>query len=237
MQCFYDGCVPFRVVRMVPERARDRYYSEPELQRIGQALLAMEQEGRGAPGFFLLIRLLATTGMRLGEALSVRWQDLDLPNRTLKLRDAKAGPRTVHLGVETISLLATVKHQAGWLIPGRDPALPLTTNAAESGWKRLRARANLVNARLHDLRHTVGTYAAFTGANAFAIRDLLGHKTLAMTGRYVERGAEMVLSTADAVSVRVAVSVEALRPPSSATSRSAPHLVPIGSEHCCTAVA
>jgi integrase len=61
----------------------------------------------------------------------------------------------------------------------------------------------LKNARLHDLRHTVGTYAAVTGANAFAIRDLLGHKTLAMTGRYVERAGEIVRATADAVSIRV----------------------------------
>ena len=37
--------------------------------------------------------------------------------------------------------------------------------------------------RIHDLRHTVGTYSGQTGANAFLIRDKLGHRTLAMTGR------------------------------------------------------
>ena len=41
--------------------------------------------------------------------------------------------------------------------------------------------------RLHDLRHTVGTYAGQSGANAFLIRDLLRHGDLAITDRYVSR--------------------------------------------------
>jgi integrase len=194
---------PCTRIRQFPERARDRFYSEGEMRRIGQVLAAMEEEKKEAHGFVLLIRLLATTGMRLSEVLSLRWSDIDLTNRTIRLRDAKAGPRTVHLGIETIGILGAIAQKSGWVIGGREPGRPLTTYAAESGWKRLRARAGLENARLHDLRHTVGTYAAVTGANAFAIRDLLGHKTLAMTGRYVERAADIVRGTADAVSIRV----------------------------------
>lgn len=193
---------PCTRIRQFPERPRDRFYSEEEMRRIGQVLSAMEEEKQAA-GFVLLIRLLATTGMRLGEVLSLRWSDIDLANRTIRLRDAKTGPRTVHLGVETVSILAAVDQKSGWVTAGREAGHPLTTYAAESSWKRLRARAGLENARLHDLRHTVGTYAAVTGANAFAIRDLLGHKTLAMTGRYVERAGEIVRATADAVSIRV----------------------------------
>jgi hypothetical protein len=41
------------------------------------------------------------------------------------------------------------------------------------------------------------------------VRDLLGHRTLAMTGRYVERAADMVRATADAVSGRVAAALNA----------------------------
>jgi integrase len=106
-----------------------------------------------------------------------------------------------------IGILAAVDQKSGWVIGGRESGHPLTCYAAESGWKRSCARAGLENARLHDLRHTVGTYAAVTGANAFAIRDLLGHKTLAMTGRYVERAAEIVRGTADAVSILVSTSL------------------------------
>jgi hypothetical protein len=46
------------------------------MRRIGQVLPAMEEQ-KQASGFVLLIRLLATTGMRLSEVLSLRWPDID----------------------------------------------------------------------------------------------------------------------------------------------------------------
>ena len=61
--------------------------------------------------------------------------------------------------------------------------------------------------RLHDFRHTAGIFAAQAGLNAFLVRDLLGHKTLAMTGRYVERAADPLRAAADAVSSRVAAAM------------------------------
>jgi integrase len=45
----------------------------------------------------------------------------------------------------------------------------------------------LSDLRIHDLRHGFGTRAAGLGANALVLRDALGHKTLAMTSRYVSR--------------------------------------------------
>ncbi len=58
----------------------------------------------------------------------------------------------------------------------------------QNAWRRLRVKAGLPNGRLHDFRHTTGTFAAQAGLNAFMVRDLLGHKTMAMTGRYVVSG-------------------------------------------------
>ena len=68
-------------------------------------------------------------------------------------------------------------------------------------------RAEMQDGRPHDFRHTAGTFAAQAGFNAFMVRDLLGHKTLAMTGRYVQRAAEPVRAAADAVSERVAAAM------------------------------
>jgi integrase len=65
--------------------------------------------------------------------------------------------------------------------------------------------------RLHDLRHTVGTYAAQSGANAFLVRDLLRHKNLAMTGRYVNRADDPVRTLSDQVGERIAAAM-ACRP-------------------------
>ena len=61
----------------------------------------------------------------------------------------------------------------------------------------------LKDVRMHDLRHTVGTYAGQAGANAFLVRDKLGHKTLAMTGRYVNRDADPLRELSDRVESRI----------------------------------
>jgi integrase len=198
---------PCAGIKRFPERRRERFFADAELAQIGEALSAAEREGAEAPGFILLVRLLATTGMRLGEALGLQWTDVDLANRAIRLRDAKAGARTVHLGAAAVAILDAVEERNGYVVRGSSHAAPLPTRTAENAWRRLRNRAGIPDGRLHDLRHTAGTFAALAGANAFAVRDLLGHRTLAMTGRYVERAADMVRATADAVSNRVAAAL------------------------------
>jgi integrase len=114
----------------------------------------------------------------------------------------------VHLGAAAVTNLDAAPDKSGYVVHGPDGA-PLPDSRAQHAWARLRERAGIPNGRLHDLRHSVGTFAALAGANAFVVRDLLGHKTLAMTGRYVERAADMVRATADAVSSRVAAALNA----------------------------
>jgi integrase len=200
---------PCAGIKRFPEKKRERYLVDDELARIGDVLAAAERDATELPGFILLVRLLATTGMRLGEALALRWSDVDLAGRAIRLRDAKAGARTVHLGAAAVAILDAVEDKSGHVVHGLDPTRALPFSTAQHAWARLRRRAGLPDARMHDLRHSVGTFAALAGANAFVVRDLLGHKTLAMTGRYVGRAAEMVRATADAVSSRVAAALAA----------------------------
>ena len=198
-------------VKRFPEHARERFFTDDELAKIGGALSTVEAEGSEAPGFILLVRLLATTGMRLGEALALTWLNVDLAGRAIRLPAAKTkgGARTVHLGAAAVAILDLIEERDGHVIRGIDPKKPLPVSTAEKAWQRLRERAGIPDGRLHDLRHTAGTFAALAGANAFAVRDLLGHRTLAMTGRYVERAADMVRATADAVSSRVVAALNA----------------------------
>ena len=69
------------------------------------------------------------------------------------------------------------------------------------------AVAGFDDVRFHDLRHTVATYAGQTGANAFLVRDALGHKTLAMAGRYVNRDADPLRRLADQVADRISAAL------------------------------
>ena len=106
-----------------------------------------------------------------------------------------------------MALLAGLERTDGHVFYETDSAEPLTTSQLEKAWRRLREKAGVPNGRLHDFRHTTGTYAAQAGLNAFMVRDLLGHKTMAMTGRYVEKATGPLRAAADAVSGRVAAAM------------------------------
>src|SRR5262249_44962453 len=146
------------------------------------------------------IKLLAFTGCRRGEIARLRWEHLELDAGVIRLPEAKTGARTVALGAPAVALLSALPRTSRYVLP--EPMRldqPLSLTGLERAWSRIRARAQIGDARLHDLRHTVGTYGGQAGFNAFLIRDLLGHKTLAMTGRYVERDTNPLRAAADHV--------------------------------------
>ncbi len=195
---------PCRGVKRYRENARERFFSEDELLRLGTVLAEAEATGTALPGIVWAIRLLALTGCRLGEILGLRWSDVDLETGALDIRAAKAGRRIQTIGAPAIALLESIPRTGQWVVFGRSPDRPLAVTTIENAWVRLRKRARLEDARIHDLRHTVGTYAAQTGANAFMVRDMLGHKTLSMTGRYVARHTDPQRVLSDKVEGRIA---------------------------------
>jgi integrase len=198
---------PCRHLRRYPETARDRYPLPEELERIGATLRAMEAEGALLPEDAACIRFLALVGCRLGEAITLDLRDVDFRTGVWALPDAKAGKRAVMLGAPALALLAALGRTEGYAFV-RASGKPVTSPMIEHAWIKIRGRAGVPDLRLHDLRHGVGTYAGAIGLNAFMIRDLLGHKTLAMTGRYVSKHADPLRAAADAVSGQIAAALE-----------------------------
>lgn len=189
------------------EQKRDRFYSDDELRKLGAALDHAEQTRTLPDSHLAALRLLALTGCRVNEILTLRWAHVDLSAGVLRLPDAKTGARKVPLGTPAIALLQSLPRQGELVVWGRVPGTLLTFPALAGTWKKVRAAAGLTNARLHDLRHTIGSYAGAAGMNAFMVRDLLGHKTLAMTGRYVSQDTSPLRRAADQVAGRVAAAL------------------------------
>ena len=187
-----------------PEKARNRYFTDDEFKRIGEALATAENTLALPTSALIAIRLLALTGLRASEVLGLRWADIDLQRGAIYLRDAKAGERAVSIGAITVAFLADLDRKSEFVAPGTSADTPLSLSTLEKSWATIRDAAKLTNARLHDLRHSVGTLAAQTGANAFMVRDKLGHRTLAMTGRYVERNTDSLRHLSDQVENRIA---------------------------------
>ena len=179
-----EGTNPCRHVELYRQRRRERFLTEAEFKRLGRVLDESEENGGATPAAIAAIRLLILTGCRRGEILGLRWDDVDLESRELRLRDTKTGPRTVPLSPAAVKLLAGLPRYEGgpWVIPGRKPGTHLVRLG--NAWRLLRKRAGLEDVRLHDLRHSFASSALALGESLPMIARLLGHRQIASTARY-----------------------------------------------------
>jgi len=226
-----DGTNPSRKIERYRENARERFLSADELTRLGTTLRQAETEGlpwnvnpNKATAKHLpkpqnrrtlysrvttaAIELLLFTGCRLSEVLNLQWEQVDFEGGIIALRETKAGRAQVVVMNAPARRVLTQLHKAKdseWVLPSiANACRPLSKTAIENAWQRIRTAAKLADVRLHDLRHTVGSHAGQSGANAFLVRDLLRHKDLSMTGRYVNRADDPVRTLSEVVGERIA---------------------------------
>jgi len=199
-----DGTNPRRHIKKYPEKKRERYFSAAELQAIGRVLGEMEEERVELPSAIAAVRLLLFTGCRLGEIMTLRWEYVDLQGRRLRLPDSKTGAKEVHLGTVAVSVLMSIERTMGnpWVIVGRNEGAHLTD--LQPFWQRVRGRAGLKNARIHDLRHTFASVAVSNGQSLPMIGKLLGHTQVQTTARYAHLASQPVMQAANDVSALIA---------------------------------
>ena len=195
-----DGTNPRKHIKKYPEKKRERYFSAAELSSIGRVLREMEEERIELPSAIAAIRLLLFTGCRLGEILTLRWTYVDLEAMLLRLPDSKTGAKVVHLGRAAANVLDNIDQVEGndFVIVGRNPGAHLTD--LQPFWQRLRGRAGLKNARIHDLRHTFASVAVSNGESLPMIGKLLGHTQVQTTARYAHLANQPVLKAANDIS-------------------------------------
>jgi integrase len=95
-------------VERYPEKGRERFLTNSEMGRLGDALTDFEARG-GCPFAASAIRLLALTGARLREILDAKWAEVDLGRGILFLRDSKTGAKPIYLSAAAQAVLATMQ--------------------------------------------------------------------------------------------------------------------------------
>ena len=196
---------PCKALVKYPERRRERFLTDSEFTRLGEALDEAEARGGASASAVAAIRLLALTGCRRSEVLGLRREDVALEAAELRLPDSKTGARAVPLPPQAVELLAGLlsAHDGPWVIPGRKPGTRLRN--VDEAWRMIRERAGLHDVRLHDLRHSYASRALALGEALPVIGKLLGHSKLETTARY----AHLARDSAQEAAGRVAQSIEA----------------------------
>jgi integrase len=174
---------PIRKVKKPTEpRGRARFLDDDERAR----LLTACKESSNA-WLYPCVVMALSTGMRHGELMSLKWQDLNLKDGYLILHETKNGSRRrvplAGLGLELMKEHAKVRRlDTDLLFPGTIHAnKPIDLRKP---FENALKAAAINDFRWHDLRHCAASYLAMNGASLGEIAEVLGHKTLSMVGRY-----------------------------------------------------
>jgi len=191
-----DPCAQIKLYRL---RGRERFLTAVEVARLGRVLEEEQANGRTPTSAIEAIRLLMLTGCRTNEILGLRWTDVDLNARELRLRDSKTGPRVVPLSPAAVSVLEGLRQSAEgeWVLPGKIQGTHL--NKLGNAWRRLRVRADLQDVRLHDLRHSFASTALALGESLPTIAKLLVHRRIESTARYAHLADDPLRRASDSV--------------------------------------
>ena len=189
-----EGSNPCTGIRRYRRKGRERFLSEPELRRL--ALVLDSHEAR-YPRETAFVRLLLLTGCRKNEIRTLQWSDYR--ERRLFLRDGKTGPRTVWLSSPARHVLDGLPRRGRWVFPSPRIAGPVSSTFLEDFWFRVRQRAGIDDARLHDCRHTYASIAIMAGESVTTTARLLGHNDAQTTLKYAHLSDRSVREASDAL--------------------------------------
>lgn len=164
-----------------------RFYKE-ELKPI--RILTAEERRRlfdAAPEFLRPIILFALkTGMRKGEILNLKWQDVDLANHNIHVRRTKAGKMRVipmHPDISEALEKMPRAEKSSYIFDVQGKRFK-DFGAVRTSFDAAVKKADLENLTFHDLRHNFATELIQKGADMRTVQEYLGHSSLAMVQRY-----------------------------------------------------
>ena len=187
--------------RLYHEKPHGKDITPFTLEELGDLLSAFESK---QPEWYPLVLAMARTGMRAGEALGLKWQDIDFRQRLIHIRRSlskgelvspKSGKsRVVDMSpqlAETLQRHQTAqKRKALEAWGGKVPDLlfvnqkgkPLDLNHFRARvWRSTLKQAKLEHKRIHDLRHTYATLRIQAGHNIADVSNQLGHYSVKFT--------------------------------------------------------
>jgi integrase len=166
---------------------------KPEIRPLDARQMKALLEAAEDTDLYALWVLMATTGVRVGEALGLRWDDLDLDARTLRINrtvyrgqgsqpKTSSGKRTIKLSKLTTEALRQHRRTSEWVFATNKGTTINPNNLRFRSWKRLLDYAGLPSGtRMHDLRHSAATLLLSRGVPIKVVSEMLGHADVSIT--------------------------------------------------------
>ena len=177
-----DGPNPCAGIRRYKRPPVERFLKPDEMALLARLLEKAEVK---FPLQVAIVRLIALTGARKSEILTLEWdcyRDDGDGKRHLHLRDSKTGPKTIYLCTPARRILDELPRDSVWVFPAKRRKGPIS--CINSFWRDLRAGTTLNDVRVHDLRHSYASIALRQGCSLRVIGRLLGHSDPATTLKY-----------------------------------------------------
>jgi integrase len=184
----YDGINPVRGVKMpVIQNQRERFFSYDE------AALLLNTLTNRSKTLHSSSLLALHCGLRAGEIFNLKGQDLDFNNRLINIADPKNKRARKAFMTEDIFVMLLERRPSspdeyifrdkrhGGKIQAVSPVFRKTVN--ELGFNKGITDPRQI-ATFHTLRHTFASWLALQGETLLTIKELLGHRSIAMTERY-----------------------------------------------------
>lgn len=184
-----------------PVKSRTRYLSDDEAAALFAALAKQPPHWRD---YFML---LLFTGARKRNVAHASWKEFRLAEGVWAIPVSKTGePLLLPLSVDAVELLqarkANQSPKSPLVFPSpRDPRKPIGDEWHT--WDAIREEAMLPDVRVHDLRRTVGSWAASAGKSVLAIQKLLGLRSISAAAVYARTDLSLSRDATDAVSARL----------------------------------
>lgn len=152
---------------------RDRRLHDGEFEKLKEAA-KLSQNNYLWP----MVQFAVYTAMRRSEILSLRWENVSMPERFANLTDTKNGTaRQVPLSMDAISILKELPQETAAVFNTTDTAIRLA-------WPRLIKRAGIQDLRFHDLRHEAVSRFFEQGLLSSEVASISGHKDPRMLAKY-----------------------------------------------------
>lgn len=192
-----DGTNPTRHVKKYPEKKRERFLSNEEIESLIKVMDNRLAAGLESPHVIAAFKTLLLTGCRLGEIQFLKWEYIQ--GNAFNLPDSKTGSKKVYVPAAVLDILSDL---------ARSPANPYVfigtlddrpVNDLQKPWRRIRKEAGIDDVRIHDLRHTFASVAVSHGESLPMIGKLLGHTQAQTTSRYAHLADAPIHEAADRV--------------------------------------